>query len=301
MIKKIRLLDIITGYRCNAKCIFCSIDNKMRSISMTTSTIKDIINQYTDKNNYIAEIRFGGGEPTIRKDILDLIAYAKNKDVKTISIQTNGYMFYNRNFLKECAFRGLNKVRLSFRTIDKDVYESLTQVKMGFHFAEKALDNLSDYKIETEIDLLIIKPVLKELNEILDFFTYKKIKKVNFWALWLYNISSHDLKWLAYRYSDAIKILKKAMLKHKNISYKLMYFPFCILTGEMRKYYWNPIEEEALVVTPGSRFYLDEEFFMRMGKINICAECPFNNKCTGISDDYVSIYGLEEFVGRPDE
>jgi MoaA/NifB/PqqE/SkfB family radical SAM enzyme len=84
---------IITEY-CNFKCPYCRgldklifSDRKIKQLSL--EEIKQIID-YWCVPLPIENIRLSGGEPTLHKDIIEIVKYAKNKQVKRIAISTNG-------------------------------------------------------------------------------------------------------------------------------------------------------------------------------------------------------------------
>ena len=84
--------ELIITSRCNFKCPYCrGTDINGQQGDMPLEDIKKVIDLWS-KNN-IQNVRFSGGEPTIHKNIKDIIAYTKNncKDIKHIAISTNGY------------------------------------------------------------------------------------------------------------------------------------------------------------------------------------------------------------------
>jgi MoaA/NifB/PqqE/SkfB family radical SAM enzyme len=84
---------IITEY-CNFKCPYCrgldqSIYGERRMKQLSLEEIKRNID-YWCQNVPLENIRFSGGEPTLHKDIVEIISYAKSKGIKRIAISTNG-------------------------------------------------------------------------------------------------------------------------------------------------------------------------------------------------------------------
>lgn len=84
---------IITEY-CNFKCPYCrGLDNsiygerKIKELSL--AEIKRNIDLWCESEP-LENIRFSGGEPTLHKDIVEIIAYSKQKGIKRIAISTNG-------------------------------------------------------------------------------------------------------------------------------------------------------------------------------------------------------------------
>ena len=84
---------IITEY-CNFKCPYCRGldstiygDRTLKQLSL--EEIKQNINLWC-KNKPLENIRFSGGEPTLHKDIIEIVKYAKDSGIRRIAISTNG-------------------------------------------------------------------------------------------------------------------------------------------------------------------------------------------------------------------
>ncbi|MBI4149933.1 radical SAM protein [Candidatus Woesearchaeota archaeon] len=72
--------------RCNLNCGFCvSMDD---NVEMPTQKVKAVIDQLSPS---ITRVVFIGGEPLLRKDLPELLAYAKAKGHET-KVHTNGYL-----------------------------------------------------------------------------------------------------------------------------------------------------------------------------------------------------------------
>lgn len=84
---------IITEY-CNFSCPYCRGlkdeiygDRKLKQLSL--EEIKQNID-YWCEGKPLENIRFSGGEPTLHKDIREIVAYSKEKGIKRIAISSNG-------------------------------------------------------------------------------------------------------------------------------------------------------------------------------------------------------------------
>jgi cyclic pyranopterin phosphate synthase len=79
--------EIIITDRCNFKCPYCrGLEDKLCG-DLTIDSIKYILDIF---NNKIKNIRFSGGEPTLNKDLLKMIKYARQNNIGHIAISTNG-------------------------------------------------------------------------------------------------------------------------------------------------------------------------------------------------------------------
>ena len=86
--------EIIVCETCNFHCPYCRGlkaeiygDRKIKELSL--DEIKKDIDLWCSPEP-LENIRFSGGEPTLHKDIIAIVAYAKSKGVKRIAISTNG-------------------------------------------------------------------------------------------------------------------------------------------------------------------------------------------------------------------
>lgn len=84
---------IITEY-CNFKCPYCrGLSNDIygnRAIKeLSLEEIKRNIDLWCE-NQPLENIRFSGGEPTLHKNIIEIVEYAKIKGIKRIAVSTNG-------------------------------------------------------------------------------------------------------------------------------------------------------------------------------------------------------------------
>lgn len=107
--KPIRLARVFFAltYRCNAGCPMCSIANyKSRKNELGTGEVKSVIDQL--RRISVDEIRFFGGEPLLRKDLVELVRYTATKGIKP-TVFTNGYLLSEKK-VKELKDAGIWQV-----------------------------------------------------------------------------------------------------------------------------------------------------------------------------------------------
>lgn len=75
---------------CNLNCIGCYSFDRTRNCKdkLTFENIKHILNELHD--NGVENLVISGGEPTIRNDLVDIVAYAKSIGIERIQVITNG-------------------------------------------------------------------------------------------------------------------------------------------------------------------------------------------------------------------
>lgn len=105
----------VTG-RCNLKCEYCW-DIFKKEKELDTLSAKKVIDKISE--DVCEMLLFTGGEPLVRKDIFQLIYYAKQKGVKNIKICTNGSLIRNR--LKDLVHAPIDEIHISLDSINGDV------------------------------------------------------------------------------------------------------------------------------------------------------------------------------------
>lgn len=105
---------IITEY-CNFHCPYCrglskEIYGERRIKQLSLEEIKKNID-YWCENTPLENIRFSGGEPTLHKNIVEIVAYAKSKQISRIAISSNGSNKFE--LYKELIKAGVNDFSIS--------------------------------------------------------------------------------------------------------------------------------------------------------------------------------------------
>jgi radical SAM protein with 4Fe4S-binding SPASM domain len=104
-------------YRCNLRCKHCFTDSGlMKENELSTEELYNLIDQMRQSGTFLLSI--AGGEPLFRKDILDVIAYAR-KNAIDVSITTNG-LFITEEIAKKMDELDLRTVTVSIDGNEKN-------------------------------------------------------------------------------------------------------------------------------------------------------------------------------------
>src|SRR5574344_1448928 len=81
--------ELILTDKCNFKCEYCRGIKKDLQGDLSLEEAKHIVNLWADNN--LHNIRFSGGEPTLWKDLIELVKFTKSKkSIEHIALSTNG-------------------------------------------------------------------------------------------------------------------------------------------------------------------------------------------------------------------
>lgn len=134
---KPKKLMIEVTNNCNSKCIFCGNCNMTRKRSFASAKIvKKALEQ--GRVMGIREVGFyTNGEPLLDKNIEKYIEYAKKNLYDYVYITTNGILA-NKNRVKALFNSGLDSIKFSINSIEKENYKNM----QGVNYFEKVVENL---------------------------------------------------------------------------------------------------------------------------------------------------------------
>ncbi len=290
-------LDLKVGFSCNNNCRFCvAADKRVKGNKTTEQIKKDLEMGIKDKCSGVV---FTGGEPTIRKDILELVAYAKQLDYKTIQIQTNGRMLAYKDFCEKLIEAGATEFSPALHGHIPKLHDFLTSSQGAFNQITQGLKNLQELGAYIITNTVITKPNYRYLPEIVQL-------------LLKYNIAQFQLAFVhaqgnAYNNFDSIVPLKSIVkpFVHKALDIGIQAgvkcmveaYPFCFMQGYEKycsEFYIPPTEiREINSFTPDFEKTRKEE-----GKTKgpQCKECKYDLICEGPWKEYPEKRGWGEFV-----
>ena len=108
--------------RCNLHCSFCFADGEMEEPSL--DALKEAVDSIMSRGKPL--IQLSGGEPTLRDDLPELVAYIKSKGADFVQLNSNGLrLAEDEEYVKALAESGLSFVFLQFDGVSDDIYEAL--------------------------------------------------------------------------------------------------------------------------------------------------------------------------------
>ena len=171
--RHINYLRISVTDRCNLRCTYCMPADGIKLMSHDDILSFEEIVEFTKMaaQNNITKVRLTGGEPLVRKGIVELVEMLSRIDgIEDLAMTTNGILL--DKFAQDLKTAGLNRVNISLDTVSPDRYCQITRtgdiqkVLKGIESAQQA--GLSPVKINAVLlgepgeDLLRLKVFCEE-------------------------------------------------------------------------------------------------------------------------------------------
>lgn len=127
--RKIDYMRISVTDRCNLRCVYCMPEEGVECIAhreiLTYEEMLRIVAIASDLG--ISKIKITGGEPLVRRGIVDFIRMIKQtKGIENVTLTTNGLKFVELG--TALADAGIDGVNFSLDSLDADNYKEITRV-----------------------------------------------------------------------------------------------------------------------------------------------------------------------------
>lgn len=156
------LIDVTN--RCNLKCPICFANAAAsgRLYEPTQDEIRDMLRNLRNlKPHPTPAIQYAGGEPTVRKDLVELVAMAKEEGFTHVQIATNGLRLARKEELpKQLKEAGLNTVYLSFDGVTPEPYIA-SRGKDLLDQKKKAIENCR----KAGLGVVLVPTLVKGIND----------------------------------------------------------------------------------------------------------------------------------------
>lgn len=296
--------DLKVGFTCNNNCVHCVITDKKSTKDLTTDEIKNIISSRPIEDI----IGFTGGEPTIRKDFIELTKFAKEKGHE-VYLQTNGTEFSNEIFAKE-ASRYIDHILIAIHSCDKDVHNRIVQSNGMWEKTTAGFRNIIKYKIKHSTQTVISKINISSILETYDMIQEMSPNcKMNFTFPHPNGNAYKNHNTVVPKYSEIKQYIQEVLKKYAHLI-SVEAIPLCYLYPYQDNIYHN--FDEDLLKNGVNRGGIDasnanveffdktgttEDYFSSMLSDKIkgfkCKECIFDNRCPGVWKEYLEFYRNE--------
>lgn len=160
---------------CNFKCRHCysRTDPSEELDSKTLFTCIDKLAAFG-----VFSINFGGGEPLLRSDLLEIAAYASQRGLR-VSMNSNGYLIDNEKALS-LKQAGFSKVGISIDSHLPDVHDNFRGVKGSYQKAVSAVSNLREAGLKVSLSTVICRINHNAIEELVTFAVAQGVHQLNF-------------------------------------------------------------------------------------------------------------------------
>ena len=245
---------------------------------------------------------FGGGEPTTRPDFLKVVRAAKKLGFKKVKIQTNAMMCASEDNLDRMIRAGVTEFNVSIKGHNSDIHDALTQTEGCFDLLCEATRLMKAKNVPVHGDILLYEENTPYLKEIIQHFEGLGVVHFNLWHLSLYGADEAQTRDLSQRVPRMAHVAENLVglgdttWKNTEPTVTALHLPPCSLPSS----HWHMLFQAAtlglVVADPGGHtFRLEQSPFEGGVYLPRCESCAARDICDGLRDDYLKIFGDDEF------
>lgn len=173
-------MDLALTYRCNNSCAHCYNARPRGYPELSTKEWFKIIDRVWE--NGIPHIVFTGGEPTLRDDLPELVAYAEAKGQIT-GLNTNARRLQDTNFLDRLVEAGLDHVQVTVESHSPDIHDEMVSAKGAWKQTVSGLRNVLDTPLYVMTNTTMLRQNSPHISGTLDFLAELGVPTIGLNAL----------------------------------------------------------------------------------------------------------------------
>lgn len=151
---------------CNLRCRQCHASSgKPLPNELTTEEGKKLLDDIAGIGEF-RMLALGGGEPLVRPDIFELVAYARSLGLE-ISIATNGTLL-TLEMAKEFKKMGVANIAVGINANDESVHEQITRVPGSFEKTRQAIYATKEVGMNLQFNTTVMKENREAIPGLLD-------------------------------------------------------------------------------------------------------------------------------------
>ncbi len=161
--------EIALTYRCQNRCTFCyaSAPDRGRKVpAMSTAEVRLVIDKIVDQA-HVPSLSFTGGEPTVRRDLPELIAHAHSRGL-WVNLITNGIRSARPGFAQSLAEAGLDSAQVSLEAGDAETHDKVVGLQGAFQRTVQGIRNLQAAGIRVHTNTTINRHNQHALHGLID-------------------------------------------------------------------------------------------------------------------------------------
>jgi len=159
-------MDLALTYRCNNKCTKCYVEHKREIIELTTDEWKQVLDNLWEIG--IPHVTFTGGEPTLRKDLPELVEYAEDLGIIT-GIISNGRMFKDKKFVDKLVTAGIDHFQITIESHDEKLHDELCGFKGAWKETVQGIKNIVPTPVYILTNTTLTPYNIKDIEKTIDF------------------------------------------------------------------------------------------------------------------------------------
>jgi MoaA/NifB/PqqE/SkfB family radical SAM enzyme len=282
---------------CNSKCNFCIVDSPfVKDDSISRKRVSRFLRENADRGYEAVNIH--GGEPTIRRDFLEILDEIRDLGYPTVLLQTNGRKLARASYAEAVVDKGVSLFIVSMHGATALTQDRISKSLGSFRQAVDGIRNVKALGARIRTNSVVCRDNFTELPEIADLCADLGADHVNISALHTAGTALRNFAEVTPRYNEIRPYVREAVerMLRRERAITLEGFPHCAVPGYEK--YLIDWSENQFKMLYRSFVFEDYENYMDANarvKDERCGSCSHNDRCGGVYKEYAEFIGWDEF------
>jgi len=284
-------VEIALDYRCNLRCLGCRANNDTGEALLARDVLA-ILNEARARG--VPGLWLGGGEPTLRSDLLSIVATARRLGFGRVLLQTNGVRLAYPQFAEAVVRAGVTDISVNLKSHRADLHDRLSGSAGSHELLVRGLSNVRDRGVALAADVLLTRSTLPELAETVAHFATLGVTRFTLWLLSAADAADSSVRTEVPDLAEASAPFAAAAAAAAAAGVELvsLHTPPCTLPPAERHRYLPARALRLVVVDPSGRsFPLESSPFEGGSYPDVCRGCTSRTTCSGVRADYLELHG----------
>ena len=158
-------LRVTLTHVCNFSCFFCHMEGEGNDGGELTAEEISLVTK-VGKEFGIKAVKLTGGEPTLRRDIIEIIRKLKDVGIEEVSMTTNGFLL--GKIARELKEAGLDRVNISLHSTSSQLFKEITGVN-GFEKVVKGIEECNKVGLKPiKLNFVVTRKNISEVFKVIE-------------------------------------------------------------------------------------------------------------------------------------
>ncbi len=159
-------VDLALTYKCNNKCTKCYVESTREIKELSTEEWKQVLDNLWDIG--VPHVTFTGGEPTLRKDLPELVEYAEDLGIIT-GLITNGRALKDKDLVDKLVTAGIDHFQLTIESHDSKIHDKLSEAEGAWKETVQAIKNIVPTPVYIMTNTTLTPFNIKDIEKTVEF------------------------------------------------------------------------------------------------------------------------------------
>lgn len=292
-----RRVDVKVGFSCNNRCTFCvQGDKRFEYPDKSTAELFEIL---ADARNHADQLVLTGGEVTLRQDLPELVAKARELGFKVIQLQTNGRALSVERVLDRLVDAGVTEIAPALHGPSPEIHDTQTRAPGSFKQTVRGIRHAKARGLPVILNSVITRDNAAHLEAMARLFVALQVDQFQLAFVHALGTAGANMDAVMPRFTEVVPQLRLALAVGRAAGVPAFTegIPLCVLGKDAVHASERTMPRLRIV---DATWIIEDYTAVRHDEAKLkgppCVECDLAPACEGPWREYPERFGWSEMV-----